>query len=185
MMSSYTVSEANKGGNVRIIEAISCNHYCNGIAISARYCERVFVALGIQRAPYCHLWPAPLYTIFSTLSHKHHGFRKKKVIDNKSVFQFSLQICLKHFLFEEELSEIWSKFYSFPHVMCPILLSGFDETWNLSAYFRKYVLNFMNVCLVGAELFHADRWTDMTKLKVAFCDFAKAPKNLCNIHKFG
>jgi len=88
MMSSYTVSEANKGGNVRIIEAISCNHYCNGIAISARYCERVFVALGIQRAPYCHLWPAPLYTIFSTLSHKHHGFRKKKLLTIKACFSF-------------------------------------------------------------------------------------------------
>jgi hypothetical protein len=24
----------------------------------------VFVALGIQHAPYCHLWPAPLYIIF-------------------------------------------------------------------------------------------------------------------------
>jgi hypothetical protein len=26
---------------------------------------------------YCHLWPAPLYHIFSTLSHKRHDFREK------------------------------------------------------------------------------------------------------------
>jgi hypothetical protein len=30
---------------------------------------------------------------------------------------------------------------------------------------------------VGAELFHADGRTDMTKLKVAFRKFANAPKN--------
>jgi hypothetical protein len=31
---------------------------------------------------------------------------------------------------------------------------------------------------VGAELFHADRWTDMTKLIAAFSGFANAPKNV-------
>jgi hypothetical protein len=31
---------------------------------------------------------------------------------------------------------------------------------------------------MGAELFHADRQTDMTKLVVAFSNFAKAPKNV-------
>jgi hypothetical protein len=30
---------------------------------------------------------------------------------------------------------------------------------------------------VGAELFHADRRTDMTKLIVAFYSFSNAPKN--------
>ena len=37
--------------------------------------------------------------------------------------------------------------------------------------------NFMKIRPVGAELFHADRQTDMTKLIVAFRNFAKAPKN--------
>jgi hypothetical protein len=40
--------------------------------------------------------------------------------------------------------------------------------------------NIMNIHLVGAELFHADRGTDgrtdMTKLVVAFRSFANAPK---------
>jgi hypothetical protein len=31
---------------------------------------------------------------------------------------------------------------------------------------------------VGAELFHADKQTDMTKLIVAFRNFANAPKNV-------
>jgi hypothetical protein len=34
----------------------------------------------------------------------------------------------------------------------------------------------MKIRPVGAELFHADRRTDMTKLMVVFRNFAKAPK---------
>jgi hypothetical protein len=36
--------------------------------------------------------------------------------------------------------------------------------------------SFMKIRLVGVELFHADGRTDMTKLIVAFCNFAEAPK---------
>jgi len=35
----------------------------------------------------------------------------------------------------------------------------------------------MKILLVGAEMFHADGQTDMTKLRVAFRNFANAPKN--------
>jgi hypothetical protein len=35
----------------------------------------------------------------------------------------------------------------------------------------------MQIRRVGAELFHADKQTDMTKLIVAFRNFANAPKN--------
>jgi len=36
--------------------------------------------------------------------------------------------------------------------------------------------NFTKIRPVGAELFHADRQTDMAKLTVAFRNFANAPK---------
>ena len=39
------------------------------------------------------------------------------------------------------------------------------------------VADFMRSRPVGAEMFHADRQTDMTKLTVAFRNFANAPKN--------
>ena len=35
----------------------------------------------------------------------------------------------------------------------------------------------MKILPVAVELLHADRRTDMTKLIVAFCNFANAPKN--------
>jgi hypothetical protein len=38
------------------------------------------------------------------------------------------------------------------------------------------ISNFLKICPLGAELFHADGQTDMTKLIVAFRSFAKAPK---------
>jgi len=44
--------------------------------------------------------------------------------------------------------------------------------------FEKYSNNFTKIRPVGAELFHADRQTDITmKLIVAFRNFANAPKN--------
>ena len=39
------------------------------------------------------------------------------------------------------------------------------------------ISNFMNIRPVGAELFHEDGRTDITKLIVAFCSFANTPKN--------
>jgi hypothetical protein len=39
----------------------------------------------------------------------------------------------------------------------------------------------MKIFPIGTELFRADRQTDMTKLIVAFCNFANAPKN--GMHK--
>jgi hypothetical protein len=37
--------------------------------------------------------------------------------------------------------------------------------------------NFIKIRPVGAELFHADGQTDMTKLLVAFRSFTNAPQN--------
>jgi hypothetical protein len=43
--------------------------------------------------------------------------------------------------------------------------------------FEKYLKpNFMKIRPAGAEMFHADGRTDMTKLTVAFRNLANAPK---------
>ena len=38
----------------------------------------------------------------------------------------------------------------------------------------------MKIRLVGAELFHSDGWTDMSKPTVAYRNFSNSPKNLCS-----
>jgi len=94
----------------RSCETRPCKRYCRWKAKIITYSEWVSVALGIENtirnAPYCHLWPAPLYDIFSTLSHKRYDFRKKSHWTQNVCFDFLYNFCLKHFSFWEELSEI-------------------------------------------------------------------------------
>jgi len=62
-------------------EARSCNHCCNGKALSMAESERVFVALGIQHAMrlrHIFFCACPALQYFSTLFHKRYDFRKKK-----------------------------------------------------------------------------------------------------------
>ena len=69
----------------------------------------------------------------------------------------------------------WSAACTVPHsYACPVLIK-----FELLGKFSKnsQVSNFMKIRLVGAELCHADRHRDMTKLIVAFRNFANAPKN--------
>jgi len=42
----------------------------------------------------------------------------------------------------------------------------------------------MKIRPVGAELFHADERIDITKLTVAFCNFANAPKKVSRVKLF-
>jgi hypothetical protein len=43
---------------------------------------------------------------------------------------------------------------------------------------KDRISNFAKIRLVGAELFHADGRTDITKLIVAFRNFVNAPKKI-------
>ena len=67
-------------------------------------------------------------------------------------------------------------------VKSPLFSSDFNETWIFSSFFSKQtkISNFMKISPGGAELFHEDRRmdgrTNMTKLIVAFRNYANAPK---------
>ena len=96
-MKHISNSRANKTGNVRItlhwgvllqqlLQWKSSNYYICWVCVC--------VALFIQHAMRVHhslLCPAPLYSIFSLLSHKLHDFRKKKkTLLNKTLVQWNL-----------------------------------------------------------------------------------------------
>ena len=97
-------------------------------------------------------------------------------------FDFLFNICLKHFPFSEELSEIWSKMFMRLHVKYPLFLSDFYENWIFSRDFRKiWILNFMKIRPVDQSCSmrtdgRTDRQTDMTKPIVAFRNVANATK---------
>ena len=121
---------------------------------------RVFVALGIQHAPYCHLWPAPLYIIFP--HYLINGTIKIEFIELKMCFPtFSTNLSETFFVLsrtEPDMIEIL--FRSSRKVR--VIIVRFELNLNFIDRFSKYspITNFMKILAVGAELFHADRQTD-------------------------
>jgi hypothetical protein len=87
-------------------------------------------------------------------------------------------------LTSEEFSEKLLSICLGLHAKYPLFLLYFNETWIFAANFRKntQISNFVKICTVGADLFHAcgrtEGQTDMMKLIVSFRSFANAPDNL-------
>jgi len=68
------------------IEALSCNHCCS-VCIHSLSC-----AARNAPSPDFHLWPAPLYKIFPHYLINGKISEKKKLLNIKCVFWFSLQL---------------------------------------------------------------------------------------------
>ena len=74
------------------------------------------------------------------------------------MFWFLYNLCLKYCLFYEEFSAHRSSF-KYPFFFF-FFFSDFNQTWIYVIDFQKILMsNFMNICPVGFELFHA-RQTD-------------------------
>ena len=70
--------------------------------------------------------------------------------------------------------------YADLHVMYPLFMSDSKENWTFSTFKKKKkseILNFMKICQIGTELFHADGRTDMTQTTVAFRNSADSLKH--------
>jgi len=130
-------------------------------------------------SPYCQLWLAPLcnisqhYLINGTIS-------EKKILIIKCVFWFSLQLLTETFLIlrRNERDTIRGVYWSSRKVLF-VFLSDFNETWIFWADFRKilkYQIWWKPVQRKPSCSMWADGRTDMTKLIVAFRNFANAPK---------
>jgi hypothetical protein len=115
-------------------------------------------------------------------------FEKKKLLNIKCVFWFSLQ----HFVWnisdcKENLARYGQKYISV--FMCSALklfLSDFNETWIVSTDFRKNteMYNFMKIHLLGAEFFHADFQRDKhDEANSCFSQFYLSAKKKQNPHR--
>jgi hypothetical protein len=120
----------------------------------------------------CTIW---LYRMFPHYLIKGTIFGKK-VIEQKCMFWFSLHILFETLLIIRRLQRDIINVHS---SSCKVTVILVRDEWKLNFLnrFSKYapISNFMKIYLVGAELFHAERKTDMTKLIVAFRKFSKAP----------
>jgi len=137
---------------------------------------------------YCGL---PSCTLFYTLSHKQHDFRKKIITEHKMCLIFSTMFIRNIFYCKKN----WTRYdrkciLVFMYSTVPVILVRFAWNLNFLNRFSKNpkMSNFMHNRQVGAELCgRRDGRTDerkderkdgqMTKLIVAFRNFANAPKN--------
>ena len=114
----------------RNIEAHSYNNYCSAKAIRVTYSECVFVALGNQHAMrvryivICSLSGSTIF--FSTLLNQRQNFRKKKLLDIKYVFWFSLQLFAETLLIikrnERDIIKKYISVHIKYHFSCQILM---------------------------------------------------------------
>jgi hypothetical protein len=95
--------------------------------MSVTHSESVFVALGVQHAPYCRLWSVQLYNILPHYLTNGTIFGDKKLLNIKCVFCFSLQLLSETF---QILSIQLNMMINVHRLSCkvPLFLSDFNET---------------------------------------------------------
>jgi hypothetical protein len=153
----------------------------------------VFVALGIQHA--MRMGRIILSSVaclalqyFSTLSHKSYDLRGKKLLNVKCVFSFSVQLLSEIFLILRRTERDMIKMYIGLHVKYALFLSDLKETCIFCTDFRKntQISNFMKIRPQWEPSFsmQTDKRTDLTKLIVAFRNFANSSKEMNRLEIF-
>jgi hypothetical protein len=172
----------------RHIGARSRNHRCRGKATSITYseCVCVSVALVIEQAARMRriilsLVTCPAVPYFSTLSHKRHDFWKKKLLNIKCVFWFSLQLLSEIFLILRTIERY--TVMNLHRSSCRVSVILVKLQWSLNFLDRsskKYSnIKFHENPSSGSPAVPCGRTDVQTwrKLIFAFRNFANAPKN--------
>jgi hypothetical protein len=99
---------------------------------------------------YSHLWPLWLAVqYFSTLSHKKHSFRKKKILNVRCVFWFSAQGLSEIFLILRKTERhIIINIHRFSYT---VFLTDFNQTWIFWTDIRKALKYYISLNFVQWE----------------------------------
>ena len=132
------------------------------------------------RTPYCHMWPAPLYSIlphYLTMAR----FSGKKGIEHEmfvlvfcTTFISNISHSKKHLLRYHKCTRVCLHVYQYR-----LFVSHFDEPSISSTDFRKnagYQVSRKSIQWESSCSVRTDGWTDVTEITVAFPSFANASK---------
>ena len=127
---------------------------------------------------YCHLWPRWLYHIFQYYCINGTIFGKKMFLNLECIFWFFLQILPETFLILRRIQRDTVTNYTGLRIEYRLLLSDFDQILKSWTDFSKNpeISTVMKIRLMGDELMHTDRRTDMMKIIVASRNFSNTPK---------
>ena len=122
---------------------------------------------------------------FSRLSHKWHDCQEK-VTEQKNVFWSSVEILSEIFLILGWNQRDMIEMYIGLHVKYPLFLSNFNKNWIFLKDFQK-ITKYQNlrksIQWQQSCSMRKDRRKDMTKLTIAFRNFANVPKKLENYNE--
>ena len=113
-------------------------------------------------APYCRLWPLRRYYIFPHYLINGANVEIKRLFVIKSLCWSSLQLLSWTFLILRRNEPDMIKNIYWSSCKVPVFVSDLNKTWIFFGIFSKnsHISNYIRICSVGADLFHADRRMD-------------------------
>jgi hypothetical protein len=178
-ISGLAISTHNKRGKIHInvtLRRIWFNHCCRRKAINITYSECVSVALVIQHAMcmsciYWYLCPLWLYHSFP------HYVINVMILEEsywtQNVFWFSVQLLSKTFLILRRLEQNIIIMCIGHNIKYQLFLSDFNQTWQIFQKKKKlkYQISWKSIHWELSCSMWTDGQTDMTKLRVTYCNF--------------